>query len=283
MVSKAFHPSPLRYPGGKVCLLDNIKAIIDENDIHGIEYAAPFAGGAGLALSLLFEGYVSQIFLNDLDTAVFAFWSSLVENSDALCSLIERTQVNIENWHRQKRILSNPSDYSLLELGFATFFLNRTNRSGIILGGIIGGHNQDGDYKLDCRFNKDNLIAKIQRIASWKECIFLTRFDGCEFIEEVLCNNPRSCFTFIDPPYYQKGPQLYFNSFDHADHEDLAKLIQNSISGPWIVTYDDVPEIRSMYAQSLEVPYEINYSLAKKRKGREIMFHSRNLSIPSFQ
>jgi len=282
MVSKEFHPSPLRYPGGKACLLDSIKVIIDENDIHGIEYAEPFAGGAGLALSLLFEGYVSQIFLNDLDTAVFAFWSSLLEDSDALCSLIERTPVTIENWHRQKRILSNPSDYSLLELGFATFFLNRTNRSGIILGGIIGGHNQEGDYRLDCRFNKDNLKAKIQKIASWKDCIFLTRFDGCEFIEEVICNNPRSCFTFIDPPYYKKGPQLYYNSFDHVDHQDLAKLIQNFLPGPWIVTYDDVPEIRSMYALSPEVPYEINYSLAQKRKGREVMFHSRNLSVPSF-
>lgn len=283
MVSKEFYPSPLRYPGGKACLLESLKAIIDENDIHGIEYAEPFAGGGGLALSLLFEDYVSQIFLNDLDPAVFAFWSSLLEEPDELCSLIEGTPVTMKNWYRQKLILSNPSDYSLLELGFATFFLNRTNRSGIILGGIIGGYNQEGEYRLDCRFNKKKLIARIRRIASWRDCIYLSRFDGCEFIEEVLCNNPRSCFTFIDPPYYQKGPQLYFNSFGNAKHEDLAKLVQISLSDPWIVTYDDVPEIRSMYALSARVSYEINYSLANKRKGREIMFHSRNLLIPSFQ
>lgn len=282
MVSKKKHPSPLRYPGGKACLLDNIKAIIDDNDIRGIEYAEPFAGGAGLALSLLFEGYVSQVFLNDLDTAVFALWSSLIEQTDDFCALIEQTPVTIEQWFHQKRILSNPSHYSLLELGFSAFFLNRTNRSGIILGGIIGGVHQDGKYKLDCRFNKVKLIQKIRRIASWKENISLTRFDGCEFIREVVCNNPRDCLTFIDPPYYQKGPQLYYNAFDHHDHERLAELIQNDLPGLWIVTYDDVPEIRSMYALSSEVPYEINYSLSKKRKGYEVMYHSQNLSIPSF-
>lgn len=282
MISKELHPSPLRYPGGKACLLDNIKAIIDDNNIRGIEYAEPFAGGAGLALSLLFESYVSHVFLNDLDTAIFAFWSSLLEQTDDFCALIEQTPVTIEQWFHQKRIFSKPSYYSLFELGFATFFLNRTNRSGIILGGTIGGLHQDSKYKLDCRFNKVNLIQKIRRVALWREYISLTRIDGCEFIREVICNYPRNCLAFIDPPYYQKGPQLYYNAFNHSDHVRLAELIQNELPGPWIVTYDDMPEIRSMYAFAPEVPYEIRYSLSKKRKGREVMYHSHNLSVPSF-
>ena len=281
MISKELHPSPLRYPGGKASLSKYIKSIIDNNNIRGIEYAEPFAGGAGLALSLLFDGYVSHIYLNDLDTSVFAFWASILEQPDDFCVFLEKTAVTPEQWFIQKHILSNPSQYSLFELGFATFFLNRTNHSGILQGGIIGGYHQDGKYKLDCRFNKINLKKKIKDIVSWRNYITLTRFDGCEFITDVVNNNPNDCLTFIDPPYYQKGPKLYYNAFKHSDHIKLAKLIQNDLQGKWIVTYDDVPEIRNMYVNSPIVPYEINYSLSVKRKGQEVMFHSSDLLIPS--
>ena len=280
MLNKALYPSPLRYPGGKTCLFDQVKEIIELNLLNGIGYAEPFAGGAGLALSLLIDNIVSQIYLNDLDSAVFAFWSSTLEETSELCRMIMDTQVTIEEWHRQKYILSYPSGYSLLELGFATFFLNRTNRSGIIEGGVIGGKKQTGDYKLDCRFNKNELIHRIESIAKRKKDISLTRFDASEFITEVVNNSTRECLSFIDPPYYKKGRELYFNSLNHKEHLKLSLIIQNELRGPWIVTYDDVPEIKVMYASSPMVRYSINYSAHVKKKGCEVMYHSPNLQIP---
>lgn len=282
MISKGSHPSPLRYPGGKLCLNKMIKDTINVNNLRGIDYAEPFAGGAALALSLLFEGYVSYIYLNDLDTSIYAFWTSILEETDDFCELIKQTPITLEQWHMQKKVYTDPVNSSLLELGFATFFLNRTNRSGIITGGVIGGLNQNGKYKLDCRFNKEDLINKIRNISLWKNNIVLSRLDARQFMREVICDNPNDCLTFIDPPYYNKGPKLYYNALNHMDHVELSEIIQNDLTGWWIVTYDDVPDIHSMYSNSLEVPYTINYSLSTKRKGKEIMYHSSNLSIPTF-
>jgi DNA adenine methylase len=276
------YPSPLRYPGGKACLTNQLKNIIDLNRLHGIDYAEPFAGGAGLALSLLAGGYVSHVYLNDLDSAVFAFWSSALEETSELCKLIADTPVTVDEWHRQKAIFSDPNRHSILALGFATFFLNRTNHSGVLEGGIIGGLDQTGDYKIDCRFNRADLIQRINCVSSRKADISITRFDGCEFIKEVINNNPQDCLTFIDPPYYKKGHQLYLNAFNHSDHLRLSSLIQNEMPEYWIVTYDDVPEINAMYLDSPKVQYEINYSVSTKQKGREVMYHSLNLQVPNF-
>ena len=237
MVVANIYSSPLRYPGGKACLASKLRDIIALNKLIGIDYAEPFAGGSGLALSLLADGYVSNIFLNDLDSAIFAFWSSVLEQTSDLCKLIVDTPVSIEQWHLQRDVLLNPSKYSLLELGFAAFFLNRTNRSGILEGGIIGGLQQNGNYKIDCRFNKSDLIRRIEYIAKQKANISVTRFDGCEFIRDVINNSPQDFLTFIDPPYYKKGHQLYFNSFDHKDHLRLSRLIQHELRQYWIVTY----------------------------------------------
>jgi len=272
--------SPLRYPGGKASLASKIKNIISINEIVGIDYAEPFAGGAGLALSLLADGYVAHLHLNDFDSAIFAFWSSVLEETSEMCKLIRDTPITIEQWHHQKEVLSNPSKYALLELGFATFFLNRTNRSGIIEGGVIGGLQQNGDYKMDCRFNKKDLIKRIEFIASRKGHISLTRFDASEFIKDVINNNPKDCLTFLDPPYYKKGNQLYFSAFSHKDHVKLSRVIQNELKGRWIVTYDDVPEINAMYPLSSSIRYQISYTASTKKKVSEIMYYSPNLKVP---
>jgi DNA adenine methylase len=271
----------MRYPGGKAILANQIKSIISFNDIVGIDYAEPFAGGAGLALRLLIDEYVSHIYLNDLDSAIFAFWSSVLEQTSELCKLIIDTPITIEKWHYCKEVLANPLRHTLLEFGFATFFLNRTNRSGIITGGVIGGLLQDGNYKIDCRFNKTDLIGRIELIASHKKDISLTRFDACDFIKNVINQNPVECLTFLDPPYYEKGNKLYLNHFIDKDHLKISKIIKNKLKTPWIVTYGDVPEINSMYSMFPKIRYQINYTASKKQKGNEIMYYSTDLKIPS--
>lgn len=272
--------TPLRYPGGKGKLTEFIKRIFVSNNLVSGHYIEPYAGGAGIALNLLMADVVSTIHLNDLNPTVYAFWDSVLNHADDLCSLINTTDITMDEWHKQKMILSKPDSNSALEIGFATFFLNRTNHSGILLGGVIGGKNQNGAWKLDARFNKLDLINRIQRIAMRKNDIHLYNLDSADLIKTILPTLPSKTLVYLDPPYYVKGKGLYQNHYQHDDHLLIADLIKNHISHPWVVSYDFAPEIISMYEGCPMISYGINYSAQNKYIGAEAMFFSDQLLIP---
>ncbi|MDE1247839.1 DNA adenine methylase [Vibrio aestuarianus] len=264
--------SPLRYPGGKSKLTAYVVETLKLNELEGGTYVEPFAGGCAIAWYLLLEGHVENVWVNDLDPSIHAFWYSVLNRTDELCRLIEDTEVTIEEWHRQKAIYANDRTNSL-QLGFATFFLNRTNRSGIIKAGVIGGLEQNGNYLLDCRFNKDRLIEQIRAIAEHRNNIVLTNLDATQFIDEYLPSIDGPCLVNIDPPYYVKGKGLYQNFFEHDDHYRLFRSVRN-IQHPWIVTYDDTPEICGIYAEFEPQVFGLTYTAQTKRKGSEVIIHS---------
>ena len=200
--------SPLRYPGGKSKLSAYVLETIKLNHLLGGTYVEPFAGGAAIAWYLLLEGHVNKIYINDLNPSIHAFWHCVLNDADKLCKLIKDTAVTIEEWHIQKEIQFSDNT-TLLQRGFSTFFLNRTNRSGIIKGGVIGGLDQVGNYKVDCRYNKERLIGQIKAIASRKDQINLNNLDAAEFLDDVLPSIDDKCLINIDPPYYVKGRGLY--------------------------------------------------------------------------
>jgi DNA adenine methylase len=272
--------TPLRYPGGKGKLTDFIKLVFKYNELLDGDYVEPYAGGAGIALNLLMHNYVTCIHLNDLNKAVYTFWSVLLSEPDNLCRLINDTEITVEQWSRQKSIFKDPKNHTLLEIAYATFFLNRTNRSGIILGGVIGGKNQNGNWKLDARFNKPDLINRINSIALFGTRIRLYNLDASELIKLVLPKLPTKTLVYFDPPYYVQGQGLYENHYKHDDHVAIAKLVQSKVKLPWIVSYDHAPEIVEMYKNSRSITYGINYSAQNKYEGSEAMFFSKNLVIP---
>lgn len=273
--------SPLRYPGGKSKLTAYVLETLKINSLVGGTYIEPFAGGAAIAWYLLLEGHVTNIYINDLNPSIYAFWHSVLKSTDSLCDLIESTPVTINEWHRQKAIQSS-AGATLLELGFSTFFLNRTNRSGIIKGGAIGGLNQEGNYKIDCRFNKNRLIEQIQTIASHRDNITLTNLDAVDFINEILPSLSQKCLVNIDPPYYVKGKGLYQNFFQHEDHCRLYESIIN-IKQPWILTYDDTPEINEIYSEYHPKAFGLSYTAQEKRKGTEVMIHNPNIQACKYK
>lgn len=272
--------TPLRYPGGKGKLTDFLKLIFCHNNFFGGHYVEPYAGGGGIAINLLLGEYASNIHLNDLNPAVFAFWHCVLYESDALCEKIWNTNVDMDEWYRQKAILNNPENHTKLELGFATFFLNRTNRSGIILGGVIGGKNQTGPWKLDARFNKDDLVQRIEKIALYRSRIHLYNLDAANLIKKILPDLPKKTLVYLDPPYYVKGQGLYQNHYNHDDHVAIANLVQKKIKLPWVVSYDHAPEIMKMYKECPKISYGINYSVQDRYRGAEVMFFSKKLIIP---
>lgn len=276
----AYSYSPLRYPGGKSRLANFIQLTLKLNEIEQGTYVEPFAGGAGVAMCLLLKNKVSRIMINDLDDAVYAFWYSVLHHTDELCGVIQKTPVDMETWHKQKYIFNQKDKKELLELGFATFFLNRTNRSGILTGGVIGGLQQTGKWKIGARYPKDKLINSIQSIAEKKDQITLTNLDARDFIHQHTGDLAQDTLIYLDPPYYHKGQKLYHNALNSDDHCLIAHTVQNELNFRWIVSYDDTEEINRLYSKKRKESHSLNYTAANRYQGKEIIIYSDNLQVP---
>lgn len=263
--------TPLRYPGGKGRFAPFVRDLMETNQLSG-DYLEPYAGGAAVALDLLYNDYCENIHINDFDVAVFNFWKSVTENTDSFLKLLQDTPVTIDEWHRQKTILANPQDCTQLEHGFAAFFLNRTNRSGILKGGVIGGKNQDGNYKLDARFHKENLSKRIEKIGKFKDRIKVYNQDALDLLSSVDSFLPPDSLIYLDPPYYVKGQGLYRNFYMHEDHVKIREAL-DKVQSKWIVSYDNCPEIKQIYSGYRQEDYELNYSAYYKTKGSEVMIY----------
>lgn len=270
------HNSPLRYPGGKSCLSDFLIKTIDQNGLVGCTYVEPYAGGSGAALTLLMLEKVDQIIINDLDRAIYCLWKSILCDTKKFIDKLRRTSISIEEWHKQKKIYkTTKSDF---KLGFATFYLNRTNRSGIICGGPIGGIEQGGNWKIDARFNKIELIRRIEKIAIYKNRIKITNQDGIDLLNSL--KGKENTFVYLDPPYYEKGSSLYLNHFKHSNHIDLAITLNNLKDLKWVMTYDNVEQISSLYLDKRQYEFNLNYSADKPKKGKELLILSDKIELP---
>lgn len=275
------HFTPLRYPGGKGKLASYVKRIIAQNQLLDGEYVEPFAGGSAIALELLFHQYVSRIHINDVSRPVYSFWRCVLDQTEGLCRLIRDTPLTVEAWDAQKAVFQRQKDASTLDLGFAMFFLNRTNRSGILNAGIIGGRDQTGPYKIDARYNANELIHRIESIAKLRSKITLTGMDAERFLRRGAQQWPANTLIYSDPPYYVKGRDLYYDFYVHDDHVNIATVMQTAIKHQrWIVSYDDVPEIRDLYSDRQRVSYGIGYSARRNHKGAEVMFFDDQLLVP---
>lgn len=273
--------SPLRYPGGKAKLASLVEAIFRANNLLDGVYAEPYAGGAGIALALLFEEYAARIYLNDIDPAVYAFWHAVLHDTDALCRLVRDTPATPREWERQKRIYTRAATEPRLALGFAAFFLNRTNRSGIIDSArMIGGRDQNGRWKLDARYNQPGLADRIARIARYRDRIHLSNLDASEFLIQTATRLPAKSLVYLDPPYYVKGQRrLYASYYQEEDHIKIAELLP-ALPFHWLVSYDNAPAIRRLYRDYRRVTYRLRYTAAERHQGTEVMFFSPNLVVP---
>lgn len=271
--------SPLRYPGGKLKVVDYIKRLFEVNDLKGGTYIEPYAGGASVALSLLFSKYAGRIKINDIDRAIYAFWYSVLNETDALCRMVNDVPLTMETWEAQREMQKHKADVDLLELGFSTFFLNRTNRSGILNGGVIGGKEQTGKYKIDARFNKKDLIERIEHVAGYADLIELTSMDAGELIKRYKRTPAAKTFCYLDPPYYVKGRDLYLNFYKEDDHKAIAEAIKK-YKGQWIISYDAVPFLKELYKDYRQREFYLNYSAGRPNKGKEIMIYSDGLILP---
>ena len=270
----------MRYPGGKTALANLIIALRRLNGLGHTSLAEPFAGGAGASLKLLFLEETRKIFINDLDSSIHDFWWSILHRPNMFFRRLKETEITIEEWRRQREIYRSIDRKSRINNGFSAFYLNRCNRSGIIMnGGPIGGYSQSGSWKIDARFNPDDLLKRCKKIYDYKDRIEVSCCDGIKFIAN---RSGSDTFLFIDPPYFYKGSKLYLNSLSERYHVDLSLEIKKHEHTNWILTYDDCEEIRDLYSGWANLtPFHLQYSASRKRKGREILITPLWMKIPT--
>ena len=274
--------SPLRYPGGKSAMAGLLGQVRRLNGLGDRATAEPFAGGAGASLSLLYLEETHEIYINDADGAICDFWWAAVNQPRPFTELIMKTPVSMAEWRSQRDLYRKPGRASRLRRAFAAFYLNRCNRSGIIMnGGPIGGVSQKGKWKLDARFNKPELRRRCERIAEYRDRIHVSCRDGIDFIEYL---DSERTFFFIDPPYFEKGKTLYLNALDVEYHATLAARLKLMRDGAWVLTYDDCPEIRRMYQGWATIrPFGLRYAAAERRSGKEVLITPKWMRLPAWQ
>ena len=273
--------TPLRYPGGKARFAPFVRSVLEANDLIGGHYLEPYAGGAGVALELLFDGAVEAVHINDADPAIRDFWLAATTKTDEMIELVENCAVDMTAWDFWRNIMLGVRKGSLVERGFATLFMNRTNRSGILKAGVIGGKNQSGDYKLDARFMRAAISDRLKRVGRFAPAIHVYGEDALCLLRKHKTLLPKRTLAYLDPPYYVKGQGLYRNYYGHEDHVRIASYLQSkSFTRSWIVSYDDVPQIREIYCDTRVASYGLHYTAQRRYVGAEIMFFSEKLAVP---
>lgn len=272
--------SPLRYPGSKASLTDYIASVIEANLLSGCTIIEPYAGSATVSLEMLSRGFVQHAILIERDPLLYGFWYSVFNDVDNLVNDIFEIDVSLNTWidFQKYRNTTNLDDYLLLELGVAGLFFNRTNFSGILGAGPIGGANQDSKYKINCRFKKEKIIQQIRTISLLKDKVEVVFGDALTYLktQEHEIGNSFS-FLYIDPPYYNQGKKLYRYWYEDSNHKELADYL-GRLETPWLVSYDDHPKIREYYEESAMQELFIDYTARVSRQGEELLIS--NIIIP---
>lgn len=272
--------TPLRYPGGKSLMAKLFADMFEVNHLEHVTYAEPYAGGAGTAINLLLADKVDRIMINDANVGLYSFWNAIIDKTDSFIDLVQTIPVTLEEWRKQHEILRNVHSPSF-ELGFATFFMSRTNRSGILNAGPIGGSSEEkqesATYKIDCRFNRDELSDKILAIANRKKNIVVSNKDAIKFLKDL---KGKSKFVYLDPPYYINGKSLYLDYYKKQDHYILSNYLRNTTKFKWVLSYDNVCEIRDLYRDFDLYEFDLKYTANKVKSGAELLTYSKDLILP---
>lgn len=270
--------SPLRYPGGKALMAPLLKEIMSLNGMAMSAVAEPFAGGAGASLTLLHGGDTERVLLNDLDPRVYDFWCAAIRDTADMIDLLDQCSISVDEWRHWREVYRG-GDGTQVERGFATLFLNRCNRSGIIRNaGVIGGLAQQGPWKMDARFNKDAIRQRLEWLGQRRDQITVWDRDGIECLKAA---DDQQALWFVDPPYVTKGRTLYLNTLDAEYHRKLAQHLQDAGRTDWVLTYDDCVLVRDLYGAWATVRrFPLLYSAAGRRVGNEVLISPRGLKLP---
>ncbi|MHB1439982.1 MAG: DNA adenine methylase [Cuniculiplasma sp.] len=272
--------TPLRYPGGKTWLLDYVKEFIKFHKLELKAIIEPYAGSASVSIGLLREGLVDKAYICEKDPLIVAFWNAVLNQNEEFVEFIQSLEVSLETWLSFKKylIFDSVHKYNTVELAGAFLFFNRTNYSGIIKGGPLGGKKQQSSYKFDCRFNREKIIEKIQGLHNLEGRLHVAEVDGISFMQRITSGTAENLLFYVDPPYYGAGRELYRYFFTDGDHENLSIFLKK-LEHPWLLSYDDAEFIRDLYTNNEKFPVYTDYQSGNLRRNvRELLIS--NYLIP---
>lgn len=283
--------SPLRYPGGKLWLASYIERTLELNRIKPVLFVEPFAGGASIALTLLYKNKVNRIALIDRDPLVAAFWHTVFYDTDWLVEQIATLEVTLDQW--QSLRVKRPEGRR--DKALKCLFLNRTNYSGIITraAGPIGGQRQESSYKIDCRFPRSTLISRVRVLGgfrdrvefvwncSWRKAIARISHLQCR---GALTAGAHEIFYYLDPPFFNKADRLYTHHFTAKDHWMLRASVTR-IGSPWILSYDAAPTLGLLYGQGqthnrIQIQYTAAHADSSRGTKQESILAHHDILLP---
>ena len=269
--------TPLRYPGGKTWLFEYVKEFLHFHELESKIVVEPYAGSASISVGLLRGNLMKEAYIGEKDPIIVSFWNAVLTRNDELVEYISTLEVTMETWFALKKYLSPTSttNYDIVEVAGAFLFYNRTNYSGIIKGGPLGGKKQLSPYKLDCRFNKERIIERIRGLKGLYGRLHIVESDGLVFMQEMSSKFPEDSFFYVDPPYYGAGKDLYRFYFTDMEHESLSDFLTN-LDPPWLLSYDNAEFIRNLYQMRTKFPVYTDYQSGHlKREVKELLISNR--------
>lgn len=270
--------SPLRYPGGKSDFFGVARSILQNARISGVHVVEPYAGSAAVSLGLLDWGIAKSVTLLERDPLLYAFWHCVFNDSSELIARFQELPITIDTWEQTRPLLSldKPDANRLVDLALAALFLNRANFSGILNAGPIGGRNQRSKYKIDCRTNKDAIIARLLALSMLSPNVEVEFGDAVEWINR---NKRGNFFVYLDPPYFVKGALLYRYFYNLKDHRDLARALASSKFN-WLLSYDDDPVIEYLYENFHVCRIGFQYSVHSPKSHSELLISNFSHFLP---
>lgn len=234
-----------------------------------MDYYEPFFGSGSIGFKVLEELDTDRrVSISDIDPGIVSLWKAVHESPDELCSRIKSFTPNVDDFYSFQE--TDGTDKSLtVENGFKKLALHQMSYSGLgaKAGGPIGGREQRGAYKIDCRYNVPTLTKNIGKLHT-----LMSRFKDltieCKPVFSSLESIQRAnSIVYLDPPYYVQGGALYANNMNVFEHQELAKRL-NAAEYEWVLSYDDVEPIRQLYSWAKVTNLEAIYTLAPAKNKR---------------
>lgn len=268
-----------RYPGSKIKLRDKIIDKLRPWLDKGLEYREPFFGTGSVGFSLMAGKPVGRTYwFNDLDYGIMSLWWSVMQRPRELKRLATLFEPSVPAFEEFKVQLQADCrmqrDCDTILNGFMKLAAHQMSYSGFgeMAGGPIGGQGQDtAKYKIGCRWHPENICKKIDYYSA-----LLLRSNvilSCQDFT-TLFNGPKVAAVYLDPPYFVAGPAAYKHSFSALDHERLADTLKQT-HHKWVLSYDDVPEIRELYSWAKIETIDASYSIVKPKKVSELLITRR--------
>lgn len=263
-----------RYPGGK----SKLKKVISKHlsiyaSENGLEYREPFFGGGSIGIEFLsmFSNRRRKIWINDKDSGIAALWTSVIRYPDLLKTMVIEFIPSVEAFYQYRDILTSisenlSSEQEIAKYGFMKLAVHQISYSGLGTksGGPLGGKKQGGKYKIDCRWSPEYICGKIDflhRLLNEAD----VRGNQCANLDFMdLIKDQERAILYLDPPYYEKGNDLYQYGFLESDHVRMANALRET-NHAWLLSYDDCQEVRDLYDWAVVERLDVNYSITANK------------------